>query len=53
MYDLDYVVDRYEELFARMAGLPLPERDRSAIKSAIETATDSTREKSLSRSASG
>ena len=48
-YDWDYVVDRYEDLFARLAGLPLPERDRST---AIETATDSTREKSLSRSAS-
>jgi glycosyltransferase involved in cell wall biosynthesis len=46
MYDWDYVVDRYEDLFARMAGLPPPERDRSA---AIETATDSTREKALSR----
>jgi glycosyltransferase involved in cell wall biosynthesis len=49
MYDWDYVVDRYEDLFARMAGLPAPERDRST---AIETATDSTREKSLTRTAS-
>lgn len=49
MYEWDYVVDRYEDLFARMAGLPLPDRDRST---AIETATDSTREKSLSRSTS-
>src|SRR3979409_1572706 len=49
VYDWDYVVDRYEDLFARMAGLPLPERDRATL---IETATDSTREKSLSRSAS-
>jgi glycosyltransferase involved in cell wall biosynthesis len=48
-YDWDYVVDRYEDLFARMAGLPAPERDRST---AIETATDSSREKSLSRSTS-
>ncbi|HLR05045.1 MAG TPA: glycosyltransferase [Pyrinomonadaceae bacterium] len=48
MYDWDYVVDRYEDLFARMAGLNLPERDRST---GIETA-DSTRKKSLSRSAS-
>src|SRR5229473_7415881 len=48
-YDWDYVVDRYEDLFARMAGLPLPERDRS---NGIETATDSTHEKALSRSAS-
>ena len=53
MYDWNYVVDRYEDLFARMAGLPLPERDRStAIEDPIETATDSTREKSLRRSAS-
>jgi glycosyltransferase involved in cell wall biosynthesis len=49
MYDWDYVVDRYEDLFARMAGLPAPERDRSA---GSETTADSTREKSLSRSAS-
>ncbi len=49
MYDWDYVVDRYEDLFARMAGLSLPERDRST---GIETATDSTREKPMSRSAS-
>lgn len=48
MYDWNYVVDRYEDLFARMAGLPLPERDRSPI----ETATETSREKSLSRSAS-
>jgi glycosyltransferase involved in cell wall biosynthesis len=49
MYDWDYVVDRYEDLFARMAGLPPPERDRDTE---IGTATDSAREKSLSRSAS-
>ena len=49
MYDWDYVVDRYEDLFARMAGQSLPERDRST---GIETAIDSTREKPLSRSAS-
>ncbi len=48
-YDWDYVVDRYEDLFARMAGLPLPERDRASV---IKTATKSTREKSLSHSAS-
>lgn len=47
MYDWNYVVDRYEDLFARMAGLPLPERDR-----ATETASYPAREKSLSRSAS-
>jgi len=49
-YDWDYVVDRYEDLFSRMAGLPLPERKPGIT--AIETATESTREKSLSRSAS-
>jgi len=49
MYDWNYVVDRYEDLFARMAGLPLPERGRST---AIETASESSREPSLSRSAS-
>ena len=48
MYDWNYVVDRYEDLFARMAGLPPPERDRFPI----ETATESSREKSLGRSAS-
>src|SRR5713226_7030633 len=49
VYDWNYVVDRYEDLFARMAGLPLPERGRST---AIETASESSREPSLSRSAS-
>jgi glycosyltransferase involved in cell wall biosynthesis len=48
MYDWDYVVDRYEELFAKMAGLPVPERDRrTEIKSRVEVP----QEKSLSRSA--
>jgi glycosyltransferase involved in cell wall biosynthesis len=32
-YDWDYVVDRYEELFAKMAGLPIPER-RPQVKAA-------------------
>src|SRR2546430_5032809 len=44
-YDWDYVVARYEDLFARMAGLPLPERDQTTSES-----TD--KEESLSRSAS-
>jgi len=45
-YDWDYVVDRYEDLFAKMAGLTLPARD-------IVTSTESTtQEKTLSRSAS-
>src|SRR5207302_2768778 len=44
-YDWDYVVDRYEDLFARMAGKPMPQ--------AIQTTTESTaKEESLSRSAS-
>ena len=48
VYDWDYVVDQYEELFARMAGKPLsPGRHRQAL------ATEATkREKVLSRSAS-
>ncbi|HYW70267.1 MAG TPA: glycosyltransferase [Pyrinomonadaceae bacterium] len=33
-YDWDYVVDQYEELFAKMAGLPLPARDRQTRISA-------------------
>ncbi|HVS83827.1 MAG TPA: glycosyltransferase [Pyrinomonadaceae bacterium] len=49
MYDWNYVVDRYEDLFARMAGLPLPERDRATT---TEPAPHPTREKSLTRSAS-
>lgn len=48
-YDWDYVVDQYERLFAKMAGLQLPEGDRANIKRS-EAASD--REKSLSRSAS-
>ena len=48
-YDWDYVVDRYERLFAKMAGLQLPERDRANIERS-EAASD--REKSLSHSAS-
>src|SRR2546428_3491679 len=44
-YDLDYVVDQYERLFAEMAGKPIPQ--------AIQTSTESTaKEESLSRSAS-
>jgi len=48
-YDWDYVVDQYERLFAKMAGLQLPERDRANIK---RSEAASGREKSLSRSAS-
>src|SRR5437763_1453867 len=44
-YDWNYVVDRYERLFAKMAGKPMPQ--------AIQTTTESTaKEESLSRSAS-
>jgi hypothetical protein len=35
MYDWDYVVDRYEHLFATMAGKPLPEHGAGT-----ETAVD-------------
>ena len=49
-YDWDYVVDQYEDLFARMAGLPLPSENRRATKSSINTQAE--RDKSLTRSAS-
>src|SRR3989475_1678771 len=49
-YDWDYVVDQYERLFARIAGLPLPEADRANIN---RSEAASAREESLSRSASG
>src|SRR5438876_10324039 len=45
-----YVVDQYEGLFARMAGLPLPSEKRRAAESSATTKSD--RQKSLSRSAS-
>ena len=48
-YDWDFVVDRYEQLFARMAGASLPMREAS---SEIESAVPATAEKALSRSAS-
>jgi glycosyltransferase involved in cell wall biosynthesis len=47
-YDWDYVVDQYERLFARMAGLPLPEADRDNVN---RSEAASAREKSLSHSA--
>ena len=47
-YDWDYVVDQYEDLFARMAGINLPAR---IIPSEVESAT-ALSEKALSRSAS-
>jgi glycosyltransferase involved in cell wall biosynthesis len=48
-YTWDRVVDQYEQLFAEMAGQPLPEADQAT---ATESPSDSVREKSLSRSAS-
>ena len=45
-YDWEYVVDRYEELFARIAAKELPERQSP------ETGTQHTEQPSLSRSAS-
>ncbi|MDX6405885.1 MAG: hypothetical protein QOH70_3340 [Blastocatellia bacterium] len=47
-YDWDYVVDQYERLFAKMAGLPLPADSANLNRSEAASA----REKSLSRSAS-
>jgi glycosyltransferase involved in cell wall biosynthesis len=44
-YDWDYVVDQYEELFARMAGMTLPQRapvPTTASTAARETAARST-----------
>ena len=49
-YDWNYVVDQYEDLFARMAGLPLPSESRRAVESSRTTQPD--RDKSLTRSAS-
>jgi glycosyltransferase involved in cell wall biosynthesis len=47
-YDWDYVVDRYEALFARMAGKALPPRADLEIESATPTSS----EKSFSRTLS-
>ncbi len=47
-YDWDFVVDQYERLFAKMAGLSLPEADSANV---IRSAAASAREKSVSRSA--
>ena len=49
-YDWDYVVDQYERLFARMAGLQLPEADRDNLNRS--TAASAREEKAASRSAS-
>ena len=48
-YDWDYVVDQYERLFAKMAGVSLPEADTANV---TRSTAASAREKSLSRSAS-
>jgi glycosyltransferase involved in cell wall biosynthesis len=50
LYDWDYVVDRYEELFARMAGKTLPQR---AASPQLPAPVEPQPEKSLSKSASG
>ena len=47
-YDWDYVVDQYEDLFAKMAGLALPPRP-----TARNQTTTNKPEKSLTRSTSG
>jgi glycosyltransferase involved in cell wall biosynthesis len=48
-YDWDYVVDQYERLFAKMAGLTLPEADRANV---TRSTAASAREEVVSRSAS-
>ena len=47
-YDWDYVVDQYEELFAKMAGLPLPARSRVPAEATAQTTSETplTRSKS-------
>ena len=42
-YDWDYVVDQYEELFAGMAGLPLPARTVSGATKAAAAITETAR----------
>jgi glycosyltransferase involved in cell wall biosynthesis len=49
-YDWDFVVDQYERLFAKMAGLSLPEADSANV---IRSTAASARERVMSRSASG
>jgi len=51
-YDWDYVVDRYEELFARMAGLPLPSRTGMPARIAAKAPAEMTSERPLTRSTS-
>jgi glycosyltransferase involved in cell wall biosynthesis len=42
-YDWDYVVDRYEELFAKMAGMPVPARPSKAEAQKVSQNTKSAR----------
>jgi glycosyltransferase involved in cell wall biosynthesis len=42
-YDWDYVVDRYEDLFARMAGIPVPTRPSKAAAQKVSQVTKSAR----------
>lgn len=49
-YEWDFVVDQYERLFAKMAGLQLPEQQHHAP--ATQTAATSSKKETISRSAS-
>ena len=49
-YDWDYVVDQYEDLFAKMAGLTAPERSRTETREPLPTNQS---EKAKSWTASG
>ena len=42
-YDWDYVVDQYEDLFAKMAGLTLPARTVSSATKAASAITETAR----------
>ena len=42
-YDWDYVVDRYEDLFAKMAGVSLPARIQLVKSERITTVAEATR----------
>src|SRR5215813_4275231 len=50
IYDWDYVVNQYEDLFARMARLPQPERDRPVAESSAARPESYTRATSASQS---
>src|SRR6185503_9225479 len=50
-YDWNYVVDRYEDLFAKMAGQPLPDRS-SDLRTTITDTSKAHKAKTVSRSAS-